>query len=133
MLHATRKVIAVLDDLFFTVKILDAAKRAGLEISFVKDEATVLERAKDLPTLIIFDLNCTTLNPIKLIQKIKHAPETKKVSVIAFLSHVQVDLKNRAQEAGADMVMPRSSFSQNLTVILQRHADQLAPESEPEA
>lgn len=130
MQQPTRKVIAVIDDLFFTVKILDAAKRAGLAIAFVKDEATVLERATELPTLMIFDLNCNAVNAVELIRKIKHDPQTKLVSIIAFLSHVQVELKNQAQDAGADMVMPRSSFSQNLQAILQRHADALAPATE---
>lgn len=128
MLHATKKIVAVLDDLFFTVKIMDAAKRVGLEIAFVKEEAQVLDLAKELPTLIIFDLNTKAVNALKLIQKIKHTPETKHVSCIGFVSHVQVDLKNKAQAAGADMVMPRSTFSANLPVILKRHAEALAPE-----
>lgn len=128
MLHATKKIVAVLDDLFFTVKIQDAAKRAGLDIVFVKDEARVLALALEMPTLIIFDLNTNALNAVSLIRKIKHKPETKHVSVIAYVSHVQVELKNKAQDAGADMVMPRSSFSQNLPAILKRHADALAPE-----
>jgi len=129
MLHATKKVVAVLDDLFFTVKIMDAAKRAGLEIVFVKEESMVLELAKELPTLIIFDLNTKAVNAVKLIQKLKHKPETKHVSLIGFVSHVQVDLKKAAQDAGADMVMPRSTFSTNLPAILKRHAEALAPEA----
>ena len=71
----TRKIVAVLDDLFFTVKIMDAAKRAGLEIVFVKEEAKVLELAKEQPTLIIFDLNTKAVNSVELIQKLKHHPE----------------------------------------------------------
>jgi hypothetical protein len=34
---------------------------------------------------------------------------------------VQGDLKVKAQEAGCDVVMPRSAFSQNLVNILRRH------------
>ncbi len=129
MPRVTPKVVAVLDDLFFTVKIMDAAKRAGLEVLFVKEEAKVFELAKDLPTLIIFDLNTRAVNPLKLIQKLKHAPETKHISLLGFVSHVQVELKQKAQEAGADMVMPRSTFSSNLPAILNRHAEALAPET----
>jgi len=128
MLHATKKVVAVLDDLFFTVKIMDAAKRSGLEIIFAKEEDKVLALALEQPTLIIFDLNSKAVNAVKLIQRIKHKPETKHVSLIGFVSHVQVELKQRAQEAGADMVMPRSTFSTNLPAILRRHAEALAPE-----
>ena len=38
----SKKVLAVLEDLFFTVKINEAAKRAGLPITFVKSEQDVL-------------------------------------------------------------------------------------------
>jgi hypothetical protein len=35
---------------------------------------------------------------------------------------VQVELKQSAQEAGCDMVLARSAFSQNLTQIFKRHS-----------
>jgi hypothetical protein len=35
---------------------------------------------------------------------------------------VQGDLKQAAQEAGCDMVMAQSAFSQNLQQILKRHS-----------
>jgi CheY-like chemotaxis protein len=124
----TKKVVAVLDDLFFTVKIMDAAKRAGLDIVFVKEEAKVRELALALPTLIIFDLNTKAVDAVKLIRELKHQPETKQVSLLGFVSHVQVDLKKEAQTAGADIVLPRSTFSTTLPSILQRHADAFATE-----
>ena len=49
----SKKVLAVLEDLFFTVKINEAAKRAGLPITFVKSEQDALEQAKLHPALII--------------------------------------------------------------------------------
>ncbi|MFN0101223.1 MAG: response regulator [Bryobacteraceae bacterium] len=118
-----------MDDLFFTVKILDAAKRIGLEVVCVKEEEKILELAKQLPALIVFDLNTTAVNAVDLIQKIKHQPETEHISLIGFVSHVQIDLKRHALEAGADTVIPRSTFSQNLPAILQRHAEALSPET----
>lgn len=127
-MKAIRKVVAVLDDLFFTVKIMDAAKRAGLEIVFVKDEVRVLELARESPTLILFDLNTKAVDAVKLIRKLKHHPETKHISLLGFVSHVQVELKQRAQEAGADVVLARSTFSTSLPSILRRHVDALSPD-----
>ncbi len=117
-----RKILAVVDDLFFTVKIADAAKRTGLEVSFVKSEKDAIEKAKEKPLLIIMDLNSSAVAPIKLISKLKGTAELKQISLIGFLSHVQGELKQKAHEAGADMVMARSAFSQNLQQILKRHA-----------
>jgi len=116
-----KKILAVVTDLFFTVKINEAAKRAGLDVEFVKSGEDVLEKARLRPLLIILDLNCTAVEPLLLIEQLKGNPEMKGVSLISYLSHVQGELKLQAQEAGADMVMARSAFSLNLPQILKRH------------
>ena len=118
-----KKVLAVLEDLLFTVKIADAVKRSGLDVEFVKSEQDLMDKAvADHPLLIIMDLNCNCLQPLRAITGLKSNPETKSISVIGFLSHVQGELKQSAQEAGANIVMARSAFSQNLQQILKRHA-----------
>lgn len=118
----SKKVLAVLEDLFFTVKINEAAKRAGLPITFVKSELDVLEQAKNQPALIILDINFQGIDPLNLIRKLKADDQTKGINLIGYLSHVQGELKLQAQEAGCDMVLPRSAFSQNLPQILKRHS-----------
>jgi PleD family two-component response regulator len=118
-----KKILAVVEDLMFTVKISDAAKRAGLEVEFVKSERDVIEKAtQEKPLLIILDLNFNAVQPLKLISTMKSDGEMKQISVIGYLSHVQGELKQQAQEAGANIVMARSAFSQNLQQILKRHS-----------
>ena len=116
-----KKILAVLDDLFFTVKINESAKRAGLPIEFVKSDADAFERAKALPMLIIIDLNCGAVDPLKLIETLTSTEQTRAINVLGFVSHVQGELKQKAQEAGCDMVLARSAFSQNLPQILKRY------------
>lgn len=120
-----KTVLAVVNDLFFSVKITDAAKRAGMPVEFVKEEKEVIAKAKTKSTLIIFDLNFEQVEPLKLISKLKNGADYKGISMIGYLSHVQGDLKLKAQEAGCDMVMARSAFSQNLPQILKRHSGTL--------
>ena len=121
-----KKLLAAVDDLFFTVKIGDAAKRAGLAFEFVKNDKDLLEKAKaEKPALIIFDLNFAAMQPLKLIAKLKGNAELKSISLIGYLSHLQGELKQKAQETGCDMVMARSALSQNLPLILKRHAGTL--------
>ncbi len=122
---ANKRILAVVTDLFFTVKISDAAKRAGMQVEFVKDEATVLEKARAKPSVIILDLNAAAVQPIELISKLKSDPELNRISLIGYVSHVQGELKQSAHEAGCDIVMARSAFSQNLPNILKRHSGAL--------
>jgi CheY-like chemotaxis protein len=117
--------VAVLEDLFFTVKINEAAKQAGLAIVFVKSEKDAMDRAKTSPVAILIDLNCQCVDALALIGKLKSSEETTGISLIGYLSHVQGELKQKAQAAGCDMVLPRSAFSQNLPQLLKRYAGTL--------
>jgi len=122
-MHQKKKILAVVDDLLFTVKISDAAKRAGLDVEFLKSEHDVVQKAThENPLLIIIDLNNNSVNPLGLISKLKDDGDLKRISLIGYLSHIQGELKQQAQEAGCNMVLARSAFSQNLPQILKRHS-----------
>lgn len=121
-----RKILAAVDDLFFVVKINDAAKRSGFEVEFLKSAQEILDRARqETPALIIVDLNARSVKPVELIARLRAEESLKRVSIIAFVSHLEADLKTRAQAAGASMVLARSAFSMNLPQILKRHSSTL--------
>jgi CheY-like chemotaxis protein len=115
-------ILAVLDDLFFTVKISEAAKRAGLPVEFVKSTKDALDKAQAHPPVIILDLNCASLDPLKLIEQLKSNAALKGIRLIGYVSHVQAELIRKARAAGCDMVLARSAFSKDLPQILKRHA-----------
>lgn len=112
-------ILAVVADLFFTAKILDAAKRAGLRAEFTPNRERALARALERPRMIVIDLNHAAANPVGLISELKAAQETRDIPLLGFLSHIQVDLKKKAEEAGCDRVLPRSAFSERLPQILE--------------
>lgn len=122
---APTRIYAFIDDLFFLAKINEICRKLNIKVDFVKSEQDVIDRVgqngDEKPALIIIDLNNNSIKPITLITKLK-AKFKKQTNVIGFLSHVQGDLKLKAQEAGCDMVLPRSAFSQNLPSLLRRHA-----------
>ncbi len=117
-----KKILAVMTDLFFSVKISDTAKKFAMQVEFVKDGETLMEKLKDKPSVVFFDLNYDAVDHVSLIEKIKADPATKRISTVGFVSHVNTDLKIKAQNAGCDMVVARSVFATNLPVILKRHA-----------
>jgi PleD family two-component response regulator len=121
MTNTRNKVVAVLSDLMFTVKIQEAAKRAGLDVTFVTSKETALAQAKLNPAAIIIDLNGTSVDALELITALKTDAETSRIELIGYVSHVQVDLKQAAQDRGCDTVVARSAFSQNLPSILSRY------------
>jgi PleD family two-component response regulator len=115
-------ILALVGDLMFTVKITEAAKRNGMQVEYVKTDADLLEKARQRPRLVVMDLNIHTAEPVELIQKLKADAELQSISILGYVSHVQGDLKLKAQEAGANLVLARSAFTQNLPQLLRRHA-----------
>ena len=122
------RIFAFVDDLFFMAKIQETARKMNVKVEFVKTDKELQEKmgqnGADRPSLIIFDLNNASAKPLSLIPKLKSKLK-KGTNIIGFVSHVQGELKMKAQEAGCDMVVPRSAFSQNLAQLLRRHG---APE-----
>jgi hypothetical protein len=103
-------IVAVMTDLIFQVKIMDVAKRLGKTVSFVKDLATVPEGVET----VLLDLSYAGVDPLALIPDLK----ARGLRTIAFVSHVQVELRRQAEEAGCDVVVARSAFVQRLPELL---------------
>ena len=115
---ADKSRIAILvNDMFFAAKIRAAAQNAGREVESVKSLEQVDKLAHDPPSMIIVDLNSDRLDGIAVIGLLKSNPTLKATPIIGFLSHVQVDLKEAAETAGCDYVIPRSMFSMKLPEI----------------
>jgi hypothetical protein len=122
---APTKIYCFIEDLFLVAKIQEVSRKLGIKVAFVKADKDIVARLAEggegaRPSLIVFDLNNVGAKPLTLIPKLK-AKFKRGTSVIGFLSHLQGDLKVKAIEAGCDMVMPRSAFSQNLPNLLRRH------------
>src|SRR5215470_1890167 len=120
---APTRIFAFIDDLFFVAKIQEISRKLNVKVEFVKSDKDIAEKTEnieDKPSLIIVDLNSNSIKPLPVIAKMR-SKYKKSTSIVGFVSHVQGDLKMKAQEAGCDVVMPRSAFSQNLASILRRH------------
>jgi CheY-like chemotaxis protein len=109
-----------MQDLMFMVRIQEAAKRAGMETAVVKTKADLIRKAAEQPVLIIFDLNYSAGEPLEAIKALKADASTSAIHLLAFVSHVQTDLRASAFASGCDTVLARSAFVQSLPEIMQR-------------
>ena len=109
------RVVALMDDLFFQMKLAETAKHLGVEVKVAATAEALQGLLEPPPKLLIVDLNSRS-QPIAAIQRLR--ADKNEVRVVAFLSHVQTELAAQARAAGCDEVMPRSVFTQNLAAIL---------------
>src|SRR5258708_21705615 len=74
-------ILAAVDDLFFSVKITETARKVGAQVKFVKSDKELLAAAADAeakPSLIILDLNSVAMKPLSTVAKIKADKDLKK-------------------------------------------------------
>ncbi|MBI4469056.1 MAG: hypothetical protein HY650_07035 [Acidobacteria bacterium] len=113
------KAVLVVSDLFFAARIRETAAHLGVAALVVdKSERVEDVTRREMPDLVILDLNDKTHSAIETIETIRRAPDIGSTRIVGFLSHIQVDLAEAAARAGCDQVLPRSKFTQILPEIL---------------
>jgi CheY-like chemotaxis protein len=114
------RVVALVDDLFFQIKLAETAKQLGVDVKVAANGDALVGLLESAPKLVIVDLNARG-QPLQAIARVRQA--SKDIRVVGFLSHVQTQLAAEAQAAGCNEVLPRSSFTQNLAAILSASED----------
>lgn len=105
---------AFIDDLFFTSKVSAEVQETHSTVVYCRS----LSEMPPNPAGIIVDLNASTFAPIDVITQLK---ALTTAPILAFVAHVQVELRNQAERAGADRVVPRSALVQELRKFLAVH------------
>lgn len=114
-----RRVLAVVDDIFFAAKIRGAAEALGVAYASARDAAAVLEAARsDPPSVVVADLHATRCDPFALAESFKRDAALANVPLVGFFSHVQTELRERALRAGFDHVLTRSAFTARIGEVL---------------
>ena len=96
--------VLIVEDETFTVELLSLVlKKAGHTILVANDGAVGVATAlKAKPDLIIMDMSMPTMTGWEAIRKLKAAPETKTIPVIALTSATTAEDRDEAYAAGCD-------------------------------
>src|SRR5258708_35562194 len=99
------RVVALMDDLFFQMKLAETAKHLGVEVKVATTPDALLPLLDPAPKLLMIDLNSRS-QPIAAIQILR--PDKNVMRVIGFFSHVHTQLALPARSAGCDATPPSS-------------------------
>jgi hypothetical protein len=140
------QIIGVVADLFFVSKIETTSKLLGFEVVWLSDasleilspplegvdtdldyknrpETILIESVSSYnPVLIIFDLNNQTVPWSQWILWLKSSPATRMIPILCFCSHVDKMAILSARNSGADKVVARSEFANNLSDLINSNA-----------
>ena len=113
-------ILLFVEDILFISKIRTQAQAVGVSTFVVPpnvEDITSLFLSQSYQKIFI-DLNIQKRDPFAVIRLLKGETISKTIPVVAFFSHVQTELAQKATEAGCDMVMPRSQFTMRLPDLL---------------
>lgn len=118
--------LIVVDDLFFLSKIQTTLTHLGVSFRVITQGPALQQHLQDsdTPVLLVVDLTLRAADPVALIQASRQLERAAPLAILAFGSHVAVDLRQRALQAGADQVVAKSEFSQHLPALIQKHLPQ---------
>jgi CheY-like chemotaxis protein len=133
-------------DLMFAVKIENAAQKLDFRVHWVEKAEQVAQPdpqapkrqpaehlvgqgaalidqiSSSQPALIIFDLGNSAIPWRKWLPLIKSVPATRRIPVLCYGSHVDVETMQAAKRAGAEAVLARSRFVQDLPGLIEKYA-----------
>jgi len=107
-------ILALEKDLFFSVRIRDTLRRHNLEVTIVRTlsafEEALTQPEETRPRLVIVD---TATKGVDWEVAIRVA-RANNIPVLAFGSHMDLDARARALEAGAGKVVANSKFVRDM-------------------
>ena len=113
------RVLALVPDLLFGSKVKAMLEGAGHEVEMAQSETDVWDQIAGTDVLVV-DLTTEDIDGTTLLDTLRaggEAPEGFKA--LAFYSHVDVEVKRRADEAGFDLVVPRSRMAREGAALVQ--------------
>ena len=116
-----RSIICIVPNLFFAVKIENLARGRGLLITQPHDLPAFKSALADA-ALVLIDAGTRHLPWADWVAAAKSDPLTRAVPILAFGSHVDATLRERALAAGVDRYLARSGFVEGLPEIIARAA-----------
>ena len=117
----TTHILALEKDLFFSEKIRDTLKHHEMTATTVRTVVAFEEklRAEEKPALVIIN---TAIKGVDWEAAIR-AATTQNIPVLAFGSHMDLEARAKALEAGATKVVANSKFTSDMVGLVTRMLD----------
>ncbi len=116
----TTHIVALEKDLFFAVKIRDTLQPQGMRVTIARTlpvfEQHLASEEDDRPALVIVNTGTSGVDWVDAIRKARAAG----FLVLAFGSHMDLDARAKALEAGAQRVVANSKFASDMVGLVQR-------------
>jgi hypothetical protein len=109
------RVLALVPDLLFGSQVQGSLRAGGHDVELIGDEDRLRVRLADGAgagaAVLVVDLTDRSLDGAGMLESLRRAGALGSLRTLAFYSHVEGAVRERAQEAGFDLVVPRSRMA----------------------
>src|SRR5919106_333430 len=112
------RVALLCPDLLFGSKLEGALTAAGHEVTrFDGEDAARAEAPRS--DLLVVDLTAEDFDGAVLVESMKMGRELEGVPTLGFYAHVDQETRRRAEQAGFDLVVPRSRMAREGVALVE--------------
>jgi hypothetical protein len=109
-------------DLMFGSRVEEALRAAGHDVTRYDGEDMARAGVVEADALVV-DLTAEEFDAATLIESMRMGRELEGVATVGFYPHVQQDVRRRADEAGVDVVVPRSRMAREAAAVVGQALD----------
>lgn len=115
-------IFAAVEDPAFVKLIEGTAKAEGSFCRCFHTEGSLLQGlGEELPRFILLDIAAPFLDGPTWVEKLKQDPRTRNIPLIVFGGSIRADLMQDAKELGADKVLPKAAFRDQLPELFRHY------------
>ena len=112
------RVLAVIPDLMFQSRVREQAEALDYDLTVADSMDDATRGLEALPPLLVIDLHAAGIDTSQVIRDAKG----QGTRVLAFGRHTEAAVLREARDAGADAVVVRSTFVEEMPQLLREHA-----------
>jgi DNA-binding NarL/FixJ family response regulator len=117
-------VLALVPDLLFGSRVQHGLSAAGHQVELIGNESALRGRLNDdaapPAAVLVVDLTDEDLDGARILETLSGEGELREMRTLGFYSHVEAHVRERAERAGFDVVVPRSRMAREAPRLIER-------------
>ncbi|MBX3237782.1 MAG: histidine kinase [Nitrospiraceae bacterium] len=113
-------ILVAITDIFFYTKVRDALRPHGYQLERARTHEEVRPKTAAIsPAAIVMNMNDPGVDAFKALESLQPDIHARRIPILAFANHEEVETWKRAKELGVTKVVSRNEFSSRTRELVE--------------